>query len=489
MVLSLSAFHILIVGFVALGSLTYGYCSSIISTTLGQPSFLAYFALDTRPNASQLEGAINGLFQAGGLFGSLSCIGSADMLGRKKAIFIAALVSLIGGALQAGSVHIAMYLVFRFITGLGVGALLALVPLYQSEIAPPQIRGFLVGTHGVMICIGYALASWIGLGFYFVDLPGSQWRLPLAIQCLPPLLLACGIFFLPESPRWLINSDQIEDALVAFKAIHTEPSASNADVSTSVMEEFNNLRSLIYQERQDKHTFADLFYDPSMRKRCLIGFCVLFACQGTATLVINNYGPSLYAGLGFSTVPQLLIQSGWISVCPIGNFLNSLIVDKIGRTRLLMAGFAGVIVALVGECISLSIYQKSGNSNTAAASAAVFFLFLHITCFSLTCDATSYIYASEIFPTPVRAKGLAVSVSGLFVATIIFLQCAPTAFAQIGWRYYTVFIACTAVSFVFVWLYCPETRQRSLEDIAHLFNQPEDLDNTTKKITEEVESV
>lgn len=167
-----------------------------------------------------------------------------------------------------------------------------------------------------------------------------------------------------------------------------------------------------------------------------------------------DYGPSLYAALGFSSVNQLIIQGGWITVCPIGNFLNSLIVDRIGRTRLLMAGFVGTISALIGECVSLSIYNKTGSS--AATSAAVFFLFWHIACFSVTCDATSYVYASEIFPTPDRAKGLAISVSGLFVATIIFLEAAPTAFAAIGWKYYTLFIAVTTISFFFVWLYCPE---------------------------------
>ena len=121
-----------------------------------------------------------------------------------------------------------------------------------------------------------------------------------------------------------------------------------------------------------------------------------------------------------------------------------------------MTGYVGVVIALVGECISVSIFQRNGSK--AAINAAIFFLFLHIGCFSCTCDATSYIYASEIFPTPVRAKGLAVSISGLFVATIIFLQCAPTAFAAIGWRYYVVFIACTSVVFVFVLLCCPEVR-------------------------------
>ncbi len=183
--------------------------------------------------------------------------------------------------------------------------------------------------------------------------------------------------------------------------------------------------------------------------------------------MINNYGPSLYSSLGFNTVQQLLIQSGWISVCPFGNLLNSLVVDRVGRCRMLIIGYAGCVIALIGECITVDRFDKTGDRGLA--SAAVFFLFLHILFFSSTCDATSYIYAAEIFPTPVRAKGLAVSISGLFVATIIFLQAAPTAFAAIGWRYYIVFIAVTTVIAIAIWLYFPETKGRSLEDIGELF--------------------
>lgn len=83
-----------------------------------------------------------------------------------------------------------------------LGALVTLVPLYQSEIAPPAIRGLLVGTHGVVIVIGYITASWIGFGFYFVNASGAQWRIPLAVQCIPPLALVSGVMFVPESPRW-----------------------------------------------------------------------------------------------------------------------------------------------------------------------------------------------------------------------------------------------------------------------------------------------
>ncbi|KAK3629537.1 hypothetical protein LTR56_017966 [Elasticomyces elasticus] len=133
-----------------------------------------------------------------------------------------------------------------------------------------------------------------------------------------------------------------------------------------------------------------------------------------------------------------------------------------------MFGFAGCVIALIGECITVSVYQRTGQR--AAASAAVFFLFLHIAAFSSSVDATSYIYASEIFPTPARAKGMSISVSGLFVATIIFLQAAPTAFAAIGWQYYLVFICITSVLFVVVWTWFPETTKQSLEDVAVLFN-------------------
>ena len=268
--------------------MTYGYCSSIIATTLGQPSFIAYFALDTRSNATNLIGAINGLFQAGGLFGTLSCISSADVLGRRKAMLVTSIITVIGGALQAGSVNIGMYLAFRFVTGFGIGALVTLVPLYQSEIAPPRIRGLLVGVHGVLICVGYTLASWVGLGFYFVHAGGAQWRLPLAIQALPPLGLAVGVLFLPESPRWLIDHDRMEEAYVAFGKVRAESSDDMIGDELAIRAEFDLLYGQIKHERSEEHTFADLFKKKSMRKRCIIGFLTLFGCQATGTLVINS---------------------------------------------------------------------------------------------------------------------------------------------------------------------------------------------------------
>lgn len=109
--------------FTCLGSLGYGYCSSIIATTFGQPSFIHYFHLDTRSNAEALIGAINGLYQAGGLFGALSVLYIPDKLGRRWALFIGGCFCIVGGALQAGSVHIAMFMIARLLVGYGAGTL------------------------------------------------------------------------------------------------------------------------------------------------------------------------------------------------------------------------------------------------------------------------------------------------------------------------------------------------------------------------------
>lgn len=145
---------------------------------------------------------MNGLYTAGGYFGTLisSCI--AERLGRKKAIFAACITATVGGALQAGSVDLGMFIFVRFISGLGVGMMLVLIPLYQTEVSPPHSRGLMVGIHGICITYGYCSSSWVGFAFYFVNADGAQWRLPLAIQAIPPLLLSTGVLLLPESPRW-----------------------------------------------------------------------------------------------------------------------------------------------------------------------------------------------------------------------------------------------------------------------------------------------
>lgn len=192
-----------------LGSLTYGYNFSVLTNTLGQPNFYAFFDLTQDPKdeakyayTNQIIGACNGIFSAGGFLGAILMGWWCEARGRKEALAGAAAVSILGGALSAGSANIAMFLAARTITGIGVGMFVTLVPIFQSEIAPPAARGFLVGQHGFILVTGYAIAGWVGYGTFFAEIPPFQWRFPLALQVLWPLALVCVLPWIPESPRW-----------------------------------------------------------------------------------------------------------------------------------------------------------------------------------------------------------------------------------------------------------------------------------------------
>ncbi|KAK5280308.1 hypothetical protein LTR16_007018 [Cryomyces antarcticus] len=158
---SYTLYNLRIILVLTFGSLTFGYSFSVISNTLGQPGFLQYFNLNTNAaDTNAITGAINGLYCAGAIFGALLTGWMCEARGRKIAMYLASAISILGGALQTGSVNIAMFLVARFITGWGIGMMVVLIPIYQSEISPPSARGFLVGQHGTWIVFGYALAGW-----------------------------------------------------------------------------------------------------------------------------------------------------------------------------------------------------------------------------------------------------------------------------------------------------------------------------------------
>lgn len=152
-------YNFLIVFLVTFGSLTYGYNSAIIGAVLGLNSFFKYFGIDLYgPNAaesSRITGATNGVFAAGGLLGCILMTWLGDAFGRKVAIQVTSVLCVIAGIIQAASVHIAMFLVGRFLMGVGVGMVNVITPLYQSEISPAHLRGRMVGTHGFILCVGY----------------------------------------------------------------------------------------------------------------------------------------------------------------------------------------------------------------------------------------------------------------------------------------------------------------------------------------------
>ena len=184
--------------------------------------------------------------------------------------------------------------------GFGIGVLVTLVPLYQSEVSPPESRGLMVGLHGVLIGFSYALTGFVTYGCYFAPYGQFQWRFPLAVQLIPTCTLLIGSFWLPYSPRWLLSKGRSEEAWKVTRKLH----ASKKDPEDSFAHaEYSQMQAQIVFERQHNAigTLAQAklaFSQRSFLKRLGLGFLVQFGNQCTGALVINNYNTILFSGLG-----------------------------------------------------------------------------------------------------------------------------------------------------------------------------------------------
>ena len=461
------------------GSLTYGFSNSVIGSVLGLDSFFQYFNLDQGPNASKANaiiGATSGLFAGGGAIGALITTWLADKVGRIRAVQITCTLCVISGALQRGSVHIAMFLFGRFISGVSVGLIVTLVPIYQSEISPAEVRGRMVGSHGFLIVTGYALAAWTGYGCFFSINHEFQWRFELAAQCISPLILLVGTPWLPESPRWLMEQDRPEEAYDVLCRLHTDP--GQAQQHTKAREEFYQMR---LQLESDKGSAVQagqwaLFTKPSYRRRLIIGCFTQFVTQSTGVLVVNNYQVLLYNSLGLYQSVPLLLYAVYLSWAAAMNYFSSIVMDRFGRTRLMLIGLTGCAIAICLEATMVARF--SGSTNKIGNGFGVFFLFFFVTFYGSCLDATCYVYCAEIIPTHIRAQGMGASVFTQFATTLVYTQAAPTAFAAIGWKYYLVFILVPAMGLGVIWFWFPETKGLSLEEISMAFGDEIAIDIT-----------
>ncbi|KFZ07915.1 hypothetical protein V502_09673 [Pseudogymnoascus sp. VKM F-4520 (FW-2644)] len=444
--------------FLATGGFLFGYDSGIITSTIGQPRFIDYFE---NPN-DNLQGGIVSSFQGGAILGTIINFFIADKLGRKRSIAFGALIATIGCVLQAGAVNIAMMIVGRFIAGAGVGVLTSTIPMYAGELAESKHRGVLSGLLQWMLTWGFLVAQWVGYGCGFVD-SDFQWRFPLAFQCIPGLILLSGIWFLQESPRWLMEKDRHQEALAILHKLHDNADGSNSE---SVELEFREIRDVIIADRSASAiTWASIFQKPSWRRRLLLGCGVQAFGPLSGINVINYYGTRIYSELGIGIQESLLIIgiSGALSIvwCTIGLWL----LDRVGRVKPLIVSAGGCALAMVVNA-ALSQYIDSAGPNHLRAMVAMNFVFSF---FYTPSGIISWVYPAEIFPVDIRAKGNSLSTFTNWTLNLVLAQISPTALTNIGFKYFYVYFVFGIIAVVCYWVFFPETKGRTLEQMDELF--------------------
>jgi len=229
--------------------------------------------------------------------------------GRRAGVVFASIVSIFGSTLVAASQNIGMFIAFRFLAGAGayslcvvrmyimlttscpacftvVWANLALVPIYTAEVAAPELRGLFVGLSGVMCGFGYSIAAYMGLAFSYSSNTTVQWRAPLAIAVVWPILMLVLVHFLPESPRFLLMNNRTDEAWQVISSLHSDGSETGQDFAR---EEFFQMRKQAELDRTLGSSWLELFRKPSNRKRLMVGMGFAFVGQSMGDLVINNY--------------------------------------------------------------------------------------------------------------------------------------------------------------------------------------------------------
>ncbi|KAH8799763.1 MFS transporter [Xylogone sp. PMI_703] len=450
--------------FSCLGAFIFGFDSGIFNTTIAHQTFNIYMFHNTTGNAI-LTGAVASTYTAGTAIGGLFSGWSAERFGRKKTIIVAAAVVAIGTAIQTAAQNVGMLIAGRVIAGLAVGVLLSIVPVYNAELAVPQYRGIIVGLFGVMASFGVVCSNWIGYACQFAH-GDAQWRIPLGCQIPTATVLCIGAFFLPESPRWLIEKDRSQEAHTIMMRIH------GGLGENYVAREFTQMHEQIVAETAArKSSWIDTIATPSARKRLYLGIFVNIFNNLGGTPVISVYQSKLFQEIGFRGTKTLLL-SGFYGLAGFAGVITNitLVADRLGRKTSMWMGAIVIVIDLVILMPLTKIY--TGSDNMAGKAAAVTFIFLHSYPYSVFMYGTVWVYTTEIFPTHLRAKGTAICTFWGQAFGILLQQIGLKVFEDIGYLFYIVFIVCTSFAGVIYYLFLPETKGATLEDISRFFGDP-----------------
>ncbi|SMY21888.1 unnamed protein product [Zymoseptoria tritici ST99CH_1A5] len=398
----------------------------------------------------------------GCLVGCALSFAIGDMLGRRKMIWLAMALIVVGATLQASAYSLAHLIVGRVITGFGTGIDSSTIPMYQSELSKKENRGRLVSWEIFFIGIGIATAYWIDYGFSFVDSEAS-WRTPVAIQLIFAIVVIFVVWGLPESPRWLAKRGRDAEAEEVLCAVFdTQPN------DPFIVEEMRAIRAAVALEKTEgKKGYGSIFQKDILktRRRVALAWFALFMNQLSGINLVVYYMPTVLLDIGQSRNNSLLIAGGVQLMFPLGNLVPAFFLDRMGRRPTMLWGCGLLSFCMVMITILLSF--GTDNFNTSSASIAFFYLYMLI--FGGTVNVVPWVYGPEILPLEARTRGTAISVSSHWLWNFFIVMISPVLINRIGFHTYIVFAILLACFIPIVCFFYPETSNISLEDIDKIF--------------------
>jgi sugar porter (SP) family MFS transporter len=432
----------------ALAGLLFGYDTGVISGAIGPLE--QRFALSPRG-----VGWVASCALLGCIFGAASAGTISDRFGRKKLLVISAVLFLVSALGTALPRNLTEFIIFRFIGGLGVGAASITSPMYIAEISPARIRGRMVSINQFAIVSGFLVVYFanyfIALGREDAWIVQSGWRWMFGSESIPASLLLMLAFFVPESPRWLTKQDRSDEALAIL---------SRVDGARYAQTELLEIKDAIAHE---SGSIKQLF-QPGMKIVLIIGIVLAILQQVTGINAVLYYAPEIFKNLGSKTQTALL-QTVVVGAVNISFTIIAIwMVDRLGRRPLMLIGATGMGLTLLSLGFAFHFNQTG--------LWVLLFVLAYIGCFAMSLGPVTWVILSEIFPTSIRGRAMAISTVILWISCFVVSQTFPM-MDKNEWLVekfnhgfsFWVYAAFCILEVLFVWWFVPETKGKTLEEI------------------------
>ena len=433
----------------AMGGLLFGYDTAVIAGAIGsiQTIFDLSPALTGWAASSAIWGCMIGVIFAGFL---------SDKFGRKKVLILSAILFFISAVGSSIPNNLTQFVLARLIGGVGVGIASMLSPMYISEIAPAKIRGTLVTLYQLAIVLGINLVYYINLQIassgdaqWNLDI---GWRIMLGSEVIPALLFFILLFFIPESPRWLASKGKIDRAKAIIEKINGQKKSA---------ELLNEIQDSL---KEEKGSILVLFTS-GLQMAIFVGMFLAFFSQITGINAIIYYAPEIFKNIGFGA-DSAMFQTVIIgSVNTIFTFVAIAFIDKYGRKTLLLWGISGMIICLGGVGLMFHFELSSG-------PWLLLFILGFIASFAMSLGPIPWVLISEIFPTKFRGVAMSISILMLWIGVVLITQLTPILLESVGGAFtFWIFMFNAIVLIIFTYIMIPETKGKTLEEIAKMWKK------------------
>lgn len=440
--------------FVSLGVFLFGFEQGLMSSLLTNKYFKDYY---NNPSPTAI-GTMIAILEIGALISSFVAGKVGDHIGRRRTIRYGSFIFIIGGLIQTLSINIINLGAGRFISGVAIGFLTTIIPCYQSEISPPDDRGFYACLEFTGNIIGYSTSIWVDYGFSFIENDYS-WRTPLAIQCVMGALLFFGSFVIVETPRWLLDHNHDIEGMIVISDLY-----GDGDVEDELSKtEYRNIKENILIARVEGGERSYRYMLTKYKKRLSVAcFSQMFA-QLNGINMVSYYAPMIFELAGW-VGRQAILMTGINSIVYVLSTIPPwYLVDGWGRKPLLLSG--AVIMGIPLLVISYSLCLD----NIYTPNIVVVSVIIFNAAFGASWGPIPWMM-NEVLPNSVRSKGAAMSTATNWLFNFIVGEMTPILLDTIKWRTYLISAVSCALSFLCVHFLFPETKGLSLEDMGSVFD-------------------